>query len=375
MPPSSLNTLALAVDEMTQATKGLHGKYNFTSMQRYKDARADELEVRGISIEDVPSADHILSLIQLRVTQIKSDIIDDGGDDAKMTHRNKFTSTYRGVSFDPAKARFRASIILYGKKFNIGDFLLESDAAYAVDETSSALKVSSRQENFESHEAYERAREVELKRIDVSNAKYIRTLAEVQQRIKSRLNAIEATLATSEMCIQQEKPSSGVDKLKGHNLTSLDSTHLSFPKGCLVMADFTPDSGSEFYKQGNIATVTDAQIDISTREIYYTCMYKGTDNQRRESILRNEKDLAYAYGCPVKYSPSKIFDSDSKYVLGKIVLCQPKPKQSSAVDESTPASFGQGRNLYYTVIVFHDGPTGSFKVVQDVASDQIKYHN
>ena len=380
-PPFLLNTLALAVDEMTQATKGANGKYNFTSMQRYKDARAAELEVRGISIDDVPSADHILSIIQLRVTQIKTDITDDGENDEKVIHStekpvkgSKFTSMYSGVSFDPLKARFRASIILYGKKFNIGDFLLSPDAAYAVDELSSAFNISSRRENFESHDAYKQARELELKSLDGSKSKYVRTVAEVQTRIQSRLNSIKVTLTTSGMGIKQEKPSTDDNKLKGHNLTSLDSTHLSFPNGCLVMADFTPDPGNEIYKQGNTATVTGAQIDISTREIYYTCTYKGTESESRESILRNEKDLAYAYGCPIKYSPSKMFDDDSKYVLGKVMLCQTKPKQSNAVVEPAPASFSQGRKLYYTVIVFHVGATGSFEVVQDVAPEQIKYN-
>ena len=49
--------------------------------------------------------------------------------------------------------------------------------------------------------------ELELKSLDGSKSKYVRTVAEVQTRIQSRLNSIKVTLTTSGMGIQQEKPS------------------------------------------------------------------------------------------------------------------------------------------------------------------------
>jgi hypothetical protein len=102
------------------------------------------------------------------------------------------------------------------------------------------------------------------------------------------------------------------------DLIPLESNYMH---GCIVSTDMKPNHRSGIYNKGNLATVTGASFDSTTREIFYTI--KPGNNDDAETKLCSEKEVAFAPECPIVYSPTKSFDGES-CVEGKVLLVQTK---------------------------------------------------
>lgn len=251
---------------------------------------------------------------------------------------------------------------------------MESDAAYSVDRMSDVFGVQARGRNFGSHEMYQEARAMELESVTPSDKQ--NAVDDVEKKIQARIANIKSTLTTSGISIRNATKSHGGTKLNAmtkHDLTPLDDpVHLPFPKGCSVMTDLRSDAPyNEIIKKGNTITISGAFIDIQSREIFYSANYK--DHESDGPMLFSENELAFAIGSSIKYSPQKRFEMG---VEGQILLLQsklkhPPPGRPSKVAESNDA-LDLPSKIYYTIIIFHNGPKGKFEVIDDVPGDQIK---
>lgn len=288
----------------------------------------------------------------------------------------------------------------------IGSFDLEADAAKASDDLLIALGLSSSELNFPSLESYEKARAVEFERI-CKTEKDVGSIVEVLDFIKDRIATIQEGMqksgpestnltatagnsvsspkgktsainsAAHQNASEQSKAETSPSKASDHgtnpasDLIALPSdSNLPFPIGCIVITNFTPNDRGEYYKKGDMLKVTGAYISIASREVFYSI--SKTDGGTNDASMINENQLAFAPGCSVKYSPSKSFNA-SDCAQGSIFLCQTKRKRRAVVDEPNTASTGQ-HTKFYTVIIFRDGSTSSFEVVEDVASYQLSYN-
>lgn len=59
--------------------------------------------------------------------------------------------------------------------------------------------------------------------------------------------------------------------------------------------------------KGDTAIITGAHTEDETGETFYK-VNMNNETEGTEPRLFNERELAYAMGCPILYSPSKLFD-------------------------------------------------------------------
>jgi hypothetical protein len=148
----------------------------------------------------------------------------------------------------------------------------------------------------------------------------------------------------------------------------LHSSSLPFPPGCTVMTDYEPNNRGEYIQSGKLATVTGAFLNVVSREIFYSIMRNKTVS------ITNARSLAFAPGCPIQYFPL----NEENCLQGRVHVCQTKRySEASESDDTLLSDLTSEIDMpksYYTIIVFSGGPTGNFRVIQDVPSDRLRFN-
>jgi hypothetical protein len=131
-----------------------------------------------------------------------------------------------------------------------------------------------------------------------------------------------------------------------------DQTHSTkFPVGCNVWTNLNLNSkGQLSFQKG---TVIGAQVYVKPNascEVIYDVSVSGSIHQYGES------DIIYAEKTPIMYSPSGLFGQDIK--SGQVIVCRKR---------HTSLKFN------YTVMLGDSKDSNTFKVIEDVPSEHIKY--
>lgn len=225
---------AYAYDEAAKLVKGSSWKRNFESKDVYIEARANEIKVRGIRESDTDSCDAIDLRIKARMQTVFPELVKNtegqeygeeqgihimenildynettrstdiskkrkastkmdsnaiATNEQQSSHRlssrkRKISSYYKGTKLQDSK--YRVAIFHNKKEYNLGRYMLESDAAHAYDEAAKLLKGSSWKRNFQSRNAYLETRANEIKQRGIDEEELISSDA-IGMQIKARL--------------------------------------------------------------------------------------------------------------------------------------------------------------------------------------------
>eukprot|EP00956_Cyclotella_meneghiniana_P003741 scaffold4557_cov74-Cyclotella_meneghiniana.AAC.10 len=160
---------AHAYDEAAKLVKSSAWKLNFESIDEYIEARANEINIRDIDESDQTS--HGLS------------------------NRKRKTSSYKGTKLQDSK--YRAYIFDKKKEYNLGRYMLESDAAHVYDEAAKLLKAPSWRRNFKSRNAYLKARANEIKQREIDEEEFLSSDA-IGMQIKAQLKNLFPKLGSND---------------------------------------------------------------------------------------------------------------------------------------------------------------------------------
>jgi len=87
-----------------------------------------------------------------------------------LSNRKRKTSSYKGTKQQDSK--YRAYIFDKKKEYNLGRYMLESDAAHVYDEAAKLLKAPSWRRNFKSRNAYLKARANEIRQREIDEEEF-----------------------------------------------------------------------------------------------------------------------------------------------------------------------------------------------------------
>jgi hypothetical protein len=184
---------AFARDEFCRAMHIADKGFNFSSTDKYKDARIKEIRTRGLSSQDVPTLSEVSATIEEKINHWeKSSPKNDDSDDSSqssddlpmitMKRKNsrpispyreeeatkKTSSNYHGVRHNQRREKSWSTWILYnGKENSVGVYDLESDAARVYDVVATILN-SNNDPNFETEAAHAQARRQEAEKLGLS---------------------------------------------------------------------------------------------------------------------------------------------------------------------------------------------------------------
>jgi len=233
---------AHAYDEAAKLVKSSAWKLNFESIDEYIEARANEINIRDIDESDVDSCDAIDKQIKARMETVFPELVNNTGgqkpgeeqgiymentlDYNEMTsptdiskkrkastnedssavasskqtshglsNRKRKTSSYKGTKLQDSK--YRAYIFDKKKEYNLGRYMLESDAAHVYDEAAKLLKAPSWRRNFKSRNAYLKARANEIKQREIDEEEFLSSDA-IGMQIKAQLKNLFPKLGSND---------------------------------------------------------------------------------------------------------------------------------------------------------------------------------
>jgi hypothetical protein len=184
---------AFAVDELKKVLQGPGCKTNFPSFETYRQARA--LEAR--TARDAPSIDKIFSKVQARIAAIQN--FSSQTEELKQVIRTR-KKAGKGVQYNKAQSKFKAMVAQNRKKYYMGSYHLEADAALAADQLAQSLEFTWN-DNFDSIESYAQARELEIEQKGVS-AEDAGSMADTMSEIQKRIDQIKSDILSAEASVK-----------------------------------------------------------------------------------------------------------------------------------------------------------------------------
>jgi len=198
---------AYSRDEFCRAVNKTNKGFNFNTEEEYKDARANEIKRRGLSLAEAGTLADMLARIQAKRTKWGESIQrNDDADDSShsssddlpliaMKHKPyretavKTSSDYHGVGYNQRQEKhWTVSIFYNGKDRFVGVYELESDAARVYDEVA-AILLSNNDRNFATKSDHEKARKREAEKLGLSLASVV-PLEESMEKAQIYLNSL-----------------------------------------------------------------------------------------------------------------------------------------------------------------------------------------
>lgn len=144
---------ALAYDEAAKAIKDEDWELNFATKQSYCEARAKELDARGLDI----NCAEVLLAIESKVEDITAAV-------SIVEAPVSIYSDYFGVNYSQSRSKYESQIVHNDKRYNLGVYTLAADAALAHDKAVELMEGSNPVVNFVTNQDYNIARRKESKK-------------------------------------------------------------------------------------------------------------------------------------------------------------------------------------------------------------------
>eukprot|EP00956_Cyclotella_meneghiniana_P001738 scaffold1909_cov51-Cyclotella_meneghiniana.AAC.5 len=104
---------------------------------------------------------------------------------------------YTGVSYNQGSTKYQARIRYNGKQSFLGNFLLQTDAAYAYDQgILQFVLAGQRSTNFSNFEEFNEARELEMAERDISSVSLQSTMEQIQTRLAELTSPTKTKLSS-----------------------------------------------------------------------------------------------------------------------------------------------------------------------------------
>ncbi|KAL7554383.1 hypothetical protein ACHAWF_017828 [Thalassiosira exigua] len=349
---------ALAHDEAVRLLK-LPSKTNFPTRNEYEHSKAKELERTGLDEEDAAmTAAQLEAKVREKVDkhlpgangggtpcmdQRKSAPISSGSkrasdgrvvDTERKRKPKKKHSIYVGVTFSKLTNKFESYAFAGKKKVHLGQYYLESDAAFARDEAMRLLGRAT-ETNFSSLEDYEESQTKELEKTRLGTAcsmSSTRILSKVKEHLSKASLSIGETGTSAE---DRAGSPTTCPKIADLNdaMAKKWAPYLSSSTGDAFQGEYNKDV-EDIMEDRNPSLVGDEHCDASFTSIH------SNDNLQQDSAIATTPLAAncYAAGLRESASPGRAVYHDGLRYLKPRSNATPVPSTVSIVNEPSEAS-------------------------------------